>query len=453
MLAVLPFQNLTGDAREEYLADGLTEEMIAQLARLHPAQLGVIARTSVMGYKHSDQRLDQIGRDLSVQYVLENSLRGGGDHLRVTVQLVQVKDQSHLWAQDYDYRPQDILSLEDDVAKAVARDIQIRLTPQDQANLTRVRPVNPEAFEAFLEGQYFYDRYNKGDLDRAASYYEQAIKLDSSYALAWVGLSRTRFLQADEGSIPHEEGQRQAREAVEQALALDPNLPEAHAQMGRIKMFVDWDWTGADASLQRALALDPGNPAVLFAASILAEQRGRFEEALELIRRSIALDPLNDARRISLGQLCWTMGRREETEANFKKALELNPGVPRPHELLGLVYLAQGRAQDALAEIEREPLAGWRLQGQAITYYALGRKKESDTALAELITKYQSQGAYQIAEVYAFRGEPDQAFRWLDRAYLQHDAGVASTKLATLLKNLHGDPRYIEFLKKVHLPE
>src|SRR6266571_5272216 len=147
MLAVLPFQNLTGDPKEEYLADGLTEQMISQLGRLHPEQLGVIGRTSVMGYKHSDQRLDQIGRELSVQYVLENSLRGSGDHLRVTVQLLQVKDQTHLWAQDYDYRPRDILSLEDDVARAVTREIQIRLTPQQQADLTRVRPVNPEAFD------------------------------------------------------------------------------------------------------------------------------------------------------------------------------------------------------------------------------------------------------------------------------------------------------------------
>jgi len=226
MLAVLPFQNLTGDAKQEYLADGLTEEMIAQLSRLHPEQLGVIARTSVMGYKHGDQRLDQIGRDLSVQYVLENSLRGSGDHLRVTVQLLQVKDQSHLWGQDYDYRPRDILSLEDDVATAVAREIQIRLTPQQQANLTRFRKVNPEAFDAYLEGRFFFDRDGNGDLNRAISYYEQAIKLDSSYALPWVGLSRARRRQPDRNLIPLEEGIRQAREAVEQALALDPNLAE-----------------------------------------------------------------------------------------------------------------------------------------------------------------------------------------------------------------------------------
>jgi TolB-like protein/DNA-binding winged helix-turn-helix (wHTH) protein/Tfp pilus assembly protein PilF len=452
MLAVLPFQNLTGDPKQEYLADGLTEEMIAQLSRLHPEQLGVIARTSVMGYKHGDQRLDQIGRDLSVQYVLENSLRGSGDHLRVTVQLLQVNDQSHLWAQDYDYRPRDILSLEDDVAKAVAREIQIRLTPQQQADLRRLRPVNAEAFDAYMEGRFFLDRDSAGDLNRAVSYYEQAIQLDSSYALAWVGLSRALFRQADRDSVPLRESRRQAREAVQRALALDPNLAEAHAVIGQFKREADWDWTGAHASLQRALELDPGNSAGLNLAAGLALSFGRFEEAAELVRRAIALDPLNAALRGSLAEICFTMGRLEEAEVHFQKALELDPDLPPNHEGLALVYLAQGRAQDALAEIEREQMGMWRLQGQAVAYYALRRKKESDTALSELIAKYQSQNAFLIAEVYSFRKEPDQAFKWLDRAYVEHDSGVAEVKSSTLLKNLRGDPRYTAFLKKLRLP-
>src|SRR5882724_2892601 len=436
MLAVLPFQNLTGDPKEEYLADGLTEQMISQLGRLHPEQLGVIGRTSVMGYKQSDQRLDQIGRELSVQYVLENSLRGGGDHLRVTVQLLQVKDQTHLWAQDYDYRPRDILNLEDDVAKAVAREIQIRLTPEQQADLTRVRPVNPEAFDAYMEGRFFFDRDNSGDLKRAVSDYEQAIKLDSSYALAWVGLSRAHFRQADSGLVTPKEGQRKAREAVEHALALDPNLAEAHAQIGRIKMFVDWEWTGASASLQRALALDPGNSAVVGFASRQVACLGRFEESLGLVRRAIVLDPLNALERGWLGQICLVMGRQKEADISLKKAFELNPSLPDYREILGLLYLAQGRAQDALVEIEREPDASLRLQGYAIVYYALGRKKESDTALSQLIAKYQTDDAFQIAEVYAFRHEPDKAFEWLDRAYVQRDTGLAATKVEPLLKDL-----------------
>jgi TolB-like protein/DNA-binding winged helix-turn-helix (wHTH) protein len=452
MLAVLPFQNLTGDSKQEYLADGLTEEMISQVGRLHPEQLGVIARTSVMGYKNSAQRLDQIGRELSVQYVLENSIRGSRDHVRITVQLLQVKDQSLLWAQDYDYRPRDIVSLEDDVARAVAREIQLRLTPKLQADLTRVRPVNPEAFEAYLEGRYFFERYDNGDVDRAIKYYEQAINLDSSYALAWVGLSRARNRQAENGSVPTEMGHQRAREAAQRALVLDPNLAEAHAQIGRISIFFDWDWTGADVSLQRALALDPGNSTVVSLASVLAASLGRLDEALELARRAIVLDPLNAARRGWLAQLCLSMGRPEETEVGFKKALELNPGLPHDHEWLGLVYLAQGRAQDALAEIEREPTHAFQLQGYAIAYHVLGRERDSNTALAELIAKDQTFAAFQIAEVYAFRKERDQAFAWLERAYVLHDTGVAETKWTPGLNNLRGDPRYTVFLKKIHLP-
>jgi TolB-like protein len=184
MLAVLPFENLTGDPNKEYLADGLTEEAISQLGRLNPEQLGVIARTSVMGYKHKDERLDQIGRELSVQYVLENSLRESGDHLRLTAQLIQVKDQTHLWTQDYDYSEKDMLNIEDDVAKSVAQQIRVRLTSQEQAELSQLHQVNPEAFDAYLQGYYFFQRNTDKDTDMAAKYYERATRLDPSYALA-----------------------------------------------------------------------------------------------------------------------------------------------------------------------------------------------------------------------------------------------------------------------------
>src|ERR1700733_8851335 len=260
MLAVLPFENLTGDPNKEYLADGLTEETISQLGRLNPVQLGVIARTSVMGYKHKDERLDQIGHDLSVQYVLENSLRESGDHIRLTAQLIQMKDQPQLWSHDYDYSAKDILSVEDDVAQAVAQEIQLHLTSKQQAELAQSHPVNPEAFDAYLQGYYFFERNTDKDTETAAKYFERATQLDPSYALAWAGLSRVRNWQANQGTIPTEEGHRLAREEVERALALNPNLAEAHAQMARIKRLVDFDWAGGDASTRRAIALEPGNP-------------------------------------------------------------------------------------------------------------------------------------------------------------------------------------------------
>jgi TolB-like protein/DNA-binding winged helix-turn-helix (wHTH) protein/cytochrome c-type biogenesis protein CcmH/NrfG len=452
MLAVLPFENLTGDPNKEYLADGLTEETISQLGRLNPEQLGVIARTSVMGYKHKYERLDQIGRDLSVQYVLENSLRESGDHIRLTSQLIQVKDQTHLWSQDYDYPAKDILNVEDDVAKAVALEIRVRLTSQQQVELSRPRPVNLEAFDAYLQGYYFFEGNTDKDADMAAKYYERATQLDPSYALAWVGLSRARNWQANVGLIPTKEGQRLAREAVERALALNPNLASAHAQMGRIKLTVDFDWAGADASFQRAIALEPGNSENVTLAAESAAKLGRFDGALRLNRQAVDLDPLNAASWDGLGETEYYIGRLDEAAADFKKALELKPDVFPGNISLSRTYIVQGRAQDALSEIELVPYDLVRVFLHAIAYHALGREKEADAALRELIAKYSERGAYQIAEVYAFRNQSDEAFVWLDRAYVLHDGELSETKVDPLLKNLHGDSRFAAFLTKLNLP-
>ena len=448
-LAVLPFENLTGDPNKEYLADGLTEETISQLGRLNPEQLGVIARTSVMGYKHKDVGLDQIGRDLSVQYVLENSLRESGDHIRLTAQLIQVKDQTHLWSQDYDYRARDILNVEDDVAKAVTHEIGLRLPSQQQAALAQSHPVNPEAFDAYLHGYHFFQENTDKDTDMAAKYFERATQLDPSYALAWAWLSRTRNWQADEGLIPMEEGRRLSREAVERALSLNPNLAAAHTQMGRIKQQVDYDWAGANASFQRAVALEPANPENLGFAAWSAATLGRLDEAVQLDRQAIDLDPLNGDSWSLLAITEFYMGQLDQSEADSKKALELSPNAGR--DTLSQIYLLQGRPQDALREIERVPYPPSRAYLYALAYYALGRKKESDAALRELTMKYHASNACEIAMIYAFRNQTDEAFEWLDRAYAQRDPGLMSTKIEPLLKNLHNDPRFAAFLTKLHL--
>ncbi len=451
MLAVLPFENLTGDPSKEYLADGLTEETISELGRLKPEQLGVIARTSVMGYKHKDTRLDQIGRDLSVQYVLENSLRESGNHIRLTSQLIQVNDQTHLWSKDYDYPAKDILAIEDDVAKAVAQEIRLRLTSRQQAELAQPHRVDPDAFDAYLQGYYFFERNTDKDTEMAGKYYERATQLDPSYALAWVGLSRVRKWQAMQGLIPREEGNRLAREEVERALGLNPNLAVAHTQMGRIKQQVDFDWAGADASYQSAAALEPGNPETVRMAASSARMLGRFDEALPFARRAVDLDPLNAGSWETLAETEFFMGQLNQALADCKKALELNPDVyPGPIQLTK-IYVMLGRPQDALPDIERVRDEPQRAFLYAIAYYALDRKQESDAALSELVTKYQ-QNTYRIAEVYAFRNKSDAAFEWLDRAYGQRDAGLILTKVDPLLKSLRHDPRYAALLKKLNLP-
>jgi TolB-like protein/Tfp pilus assembly protein PilF len=452
MLAVLPFQNLTGDPNKEYLADGLTEETISQLGRLNPEQLGVIARTSVMGYKHKDERLDQIGRDLSVQYVLENSLRENGDHIRLTAQLIQVKDQTHLWSQDYDYPAKDVLNVEEDVARAVSHEIRVRLAPQKQAELAQLHLVNPEAFDAYLQGYYYFERDSDKDTELAARYFERATQVDPSYALAWAALSRARLWQVNVNLIPAEEGRQLAREAVERALTLNPNLAEAHSQMGRIQQQIDFDWAGAASSFERAVALDPGSPMVVRPAAFSAVMLGRLDEALALSRRALDLDPLNADSWEQRGEIEYFEGQLADAEADFKKALELNPDVVAAHELLARIYWMQGRSHDALSEIEFLRYDAVRGYLCAIAYHALGREKKSDSALSEFIEKYHAGGAYQIAEVYAFRNQSDKAFEWLDRAYAQHDSGLISTKVNPFFKSLHGDRRFTALLKKLNLP-
>ena len=451
-LAVLPFENLTGDPNKEYLADGLTEETISQLSQLNPEQLGVIARTSVMGYKHKDTRLDQIGRDLSVQYVLENSLRESGDHIRLTSQLIQVKDQTHLWARDYDYPAKDILKVQDDVAKAVAEEIKLRLNSQQQAALSRPHPVSPEAFDAYLQGHYFFERNTDRDTDMAAKYYERATQLDPSYAPAWVGLSRTRKWQAVRGLMPREEGYRLAREAAEKALSLNPSLAEAHNQMGRIQQQIDFDWASADASFQKAAALEPNKPESMRLAAFSAVNLGRFDNALSLAHRAVDLDPLNAANWELLGETKFFMGQPDQAMGDLKKAIGQNPDLWNGHIFLSQAYIMEGRPQDALPEIERVRVESFRLSLRAIAYYALGRKRESDAALTELVAKDQATSAYLVAGVYAFRNQPDEAFEWLDHAYAVHNDGLIEMKVDPFLKNLHGDPRYSAFLKKLNLP-
>jgi tetratricopeptide (TPR) repeat protein len=372
--------------------------------------------------------------------------------MRITSQLLQVKDQSHLWSHDYDYRAQDVLTVEDDVAKAVAQEIQVRLSPQQKAELARPHPVNPQAFDAYLQGYYYFQRDTQRDTDMAARYYERATQLDPSYALAWVGLSRARNWQAELGLIPMEEGRRLAHEAAERALALNPNLAAAHNQMARLKQFEDLDWVGADASIQRAMALDPGNSGILNQAAFSAAQSGRSEQAFALARRAIKLDPLNSGNWELLGEFEFYNGQFVQAEQDVKKALELSPDLFSGPITLSRLYVMEGRPQDALLEIERVRAEGVRAFLYAVAYNSLGQAKKSDAALKELIEKYSGRDAYYVAAVYALRNERDEAFKWLDRAYAQREGNVAFTDLDPELKNLHGDPRFVAFLKKIRLP-
>jgi tetratricopeptide (TPR) repeat protein len=318
--------------------------------------------------------------------------------------------------------------------------------------LAQPQPVNPEAFQAYLQGYYFWEKNTDQDTEMAGKYFERAIQLDSSYALAWAALSRVRKWQASRGLIPTEEGYRVARQEVERALALNPNLAAAHMQMGRIQQQVDFDWTAADASFKRGVELEPGNPQAITLAASSAVIFGRFDDGLRLNRRAAELDPLNAHSWDAVAQTEFLAGQLDEAAAHGKKALELSPDVFPGPILLSQIYILQGREQDALSEIEKVRDGGARTLLRAIAYFAAGRKNDSDDALRELIAKY-PRDTYYMAEAYAFRNQTAEAFEWLDRAYVQHNDGLIEVKTDPLLKSLRGDPRYAALLRKLKFPD
>ena len=378
-------------------------------------------------------------------------MRKEGNKVRITAQLINAGDGFHLWSETYDRQLNDIFAVQDEIARAVAGSLKLKLLGGAAAASASTQSTNVEAYNEYLQGQYFYERRTKENLERAVGHYQQAIKLDPRYAPAWVGLAESRSKQADQGYLPVEPSYREARTAAERALALDPNLAEAHAALGWIQTSYDWDWAGADASFKKALALEPTNPSVIWRAASLAAALGRFDEAVALDRRAVELDPLGVSAHVYLAEHAYWGGKLGEALAAANKVVELNPQRPVVHSLLGQIHLAQGQPEQALAEFEREPEPDYRVYGLALAYHRLGRNKESDAALAELIAKYQGM-AFQTAEAYAFRGEPDRAFEWLERAYAQRDGGLAQMKGDPLLKNIEHDPRYATFLKKMRLP-
>ena len=306
-IAVLPFTNLSTDKEQEYFSDGLTEELLNVLAK-NP-KLQVTSRTSAFSFKGKKTDIKTIAEKLNVTHVLEGSVRKAGNQLRITAQLIEVATDSHLWSQTYDRQMENIFAVQDDIAASVAGALKVTL---EGGQTPKAQQTNPEAYNAYLQGRYFFDRRSKEDLEKAIGYYEQALQIDPNYARAWVGLSEVHSRQADSGYVPVDEGYAKARKEVEKALELDPNLAEAHAQMGWIKRNYDWDWTGADAAYKRALELEPANADVVRGAAVLAATLGRFDEAITLDRRAIELDPLRVSSTLQSGSsrlLRRTMGR------------------------------------------------------------------------------------------------------------------------------------------------
>ncbi len=460
-IAVLPFVNMSRDEENEYFADGLSEELLNMLAKIRG--LRVASRTSAFSFKGKGIDIPAIAQKLNVANVLEGSVRKSGKRVRITVQLIQVASDSHLWSETYDRELDDIFAVQDDIAQSVVKELRAALlgVPAETAASTAAaadvrkaatgRSDNPEAFQLYLQGKFFGERITQADTDKAIALYRQAIAVDPDYALAWTGLSRIHQLQAGFGFAPIDEGFERAREAAQQALRLAPDLAEAHLELGLVQQNHDWNWTAADASFRRALELAPGDAHVLDGAASLARILGQHEKALALIRKALALDPLSAAIHREAAMVYFMSNRLEDAATSLQMALDLNPKGGLTHAFLAMTRLLQGRSDEALSLAQAESHDVFRYLAFAMIHHTLGHPEESESALKALIDGFGWTAAHQVAEAYAYRGQVDKAFEWLESAFAHRDPGVVHSAVDEFLRPLHGDPRWLPFLRRMHL--
>jgi len=448
-IAVLPFLNLSNNVNDEYFSDGIMDDILTQLVKI--SDLKVISRTTMMRYKNSDKDLKEISKEVNADVVLEGSIRHYANQLRITVQLIDAKTDEHIWAESYDRSIKDIFDVQSQVASQIAGTLQAELSSGEKEGLTRLTTKNPEAYNAYLQGRYFLQLHTREDLEKATVYFKQAIQFDPLYAQPWAGLSQVHSTQADMGILPIEEGYKLAKAEAEQTLKLDPKLAEAYARLAWINMTYDWNWNSADKNYKLALQLEPGNAAIIQSSGVLASVFGRLNEAIELSKQAIELNPLLSTPRYNLGLYYYYAHQWREAEAAVRKALELNPQYPDAHVLLGRIYLGASKPKEALVEMNLETEIPWRKFGLVLAYHTLGMKKEEEKTLTEFIKEYQYDSAYQIAEIYAFRGDSNAAFKWLEVAYKQRDGGLGDMKRDPLMDNIVKDQRYAVFMEKLGL--
>jgi TolB-like protein/DNA-binding winged helix-turn-helix (wHTH) protein/Tfp pilus assembly protein PilF len=460
MLAVLPFENLTGDPAQEYLSDGLTEEMIAQLGRLDPEHLGVIARTSVMHYKHTTEAAGQIGRELGVQYVLEGSLRREAERVRVTAQLVQMKDQTHIWSRQYDRELKSLLSLQGEIAQETADEIQLRLGQGHKlraADRKLASPTSYQTYDLYLKGRYFWNKRTKDGFRQAADYFQQSIASDPNYARAYAGLADTYALMSSWNFIPQTEAIPKARAAALRAMQLDDSLAEAHTSLGLIAENYDYDWQTAEKEYRRAIQLDPQYAtAHQWYAECLAFQ-GRFPEALEESERARQLDPLSLIIATDHAAILYFARQYDRAIEQFRAVLAMEPNFERAHMVV-YPYVEKGMFPEALAETSkwRHGDGGPVSEVQAYVYGRWGKQQQAERALAQW--KQESLGRPVAAtlaalEAYVATGRNEEALALVEKSYREHANLVTSLKVEPALDPLRGDRRFQELLRRLGLSD
>jgi adenylate cyclase len=441
-IAVLPFTDMSEKKDQEYLSDGISEDLLNLLTRV--TQLQVTARTSSFAFKSREIGVPEIARRLHVAHVLEGSVRKAGNTVRITAQLVDAASDTQLWSQSYDRKLDDVFAIQDEIAADVVKQLRIKLL----GAAPKAKPVSPDAYTLYLQGRQLSRQVTADSLNRAISLYQQALAIEPRYAAVWGSLRETYTTQADSGLVPVEDGYRRGLDAANKALALDPDLASAHAGLAWLVM--PYDPAAAAQHLTRALALDANDPDVLRSSAYLSMDIGHLDTAIAIGEALTARDPVNPTSHADLGFIYLQAGRPDAAIASYRTALALSPGYIIAHAGIGAASLQLGQPRAALAEAQQEPNESARMIGQSMAWYALGNHAESDTVLRAAIQQGENRGtSYWIACAYAFRGDTEHAFSWLDKAIANKDPGPSEILSQPLLADLHKDPRWQPLLRKL----
>jgi serine/threonine-protein kinase len=458
-IAVLPLANLSRDPEQEYLADGMTEALITDLSQIRA--LKVISRTSVMQYKKTNKRLPQIARELGVDAVMEGSVLREGEQVRVSIQLIDGATDEHLWAREYENEYRSILVLQKEVARTVAQQIKIRLTPQEQVGLAVARAVDPQAHESYLKGRYYFNQRTEDALNRSIAYFQQAIARDPNYALAYCGLADAYALLGFRGRFPSKDALSRAKAAALKAIELDDTLAEPHASLAFIAETHEWDWATAEREYKRALELNPGDARAHHWYAGYLMYVGRFEEGIAEAKRARDLDPLSLPVNNALAGRLLVAGRVDEALEQLQKTLEMNPHFAPAHQTLGWAYLNKGKHEEAIQEFQKAvELSGTDdsdlMVDLGFAYAAAGKREEARKILARLMKQHE-RGLVppgSIAILYGALGELDEAFAWLEKAYEERDPELTYIKVPTRrFEPLRHDPRFRKMLLRMGLAD
>ncbi len=442
-IVVLPFINMSDDARNEFFSDGISEELLNLLAKI--PKLRVISRTSAFSYKGKDVTIAQVAADLNVSHVLEGSVRKAGDRVRITAQLIDARTDTHVWSETFDRQLGDIFAIQEEIASSVSE----RLTLSLLADTPRPRSTNPQAYALYLQARFLGNQGSTDGYAQAVTLLEQVLTLDPAYANAWDALAGNYLNQASKGLRPWNDGFELARNAAERTLVIDPLYAPAYARLGWVALLRDSNLAVAAQHYQRALELGPTNVRTIGDAASVLKSLGRLDECIALDEFVVARDPVNAIGYFNLGGSYLHAGRYDQAIATLRTALQLSPNRIGGYYQLGIAQLLAGNAAESMAAMQREPLAVLQLLGKVLASHALGEFDVANQLQAELIEQHEQEAAYNIAYVMAYRGQIDSAFEFLQQAVSNEDPGLADVVTEPLFANLHRDPRWLPFLNSI----